>query len=108
MPSPEEFHEAMINIHRDGLQLERRYDARYFIRMVHEHGGIEAARQLLGAKDAQKGLFSLQERNALFLSVEALVLKPDWAGLFSDEEKQVARQRLDALNSRPEDDPRWL
>ena len=90
----ERFHRAMINIYETAKE-ECDYNATYFIQMVAEHGGVETARRLLRAKEPQYGFTALWECGRLDLTVEAHVLKPEFAELFSEAERCVARQRLE-------------
>jgi hypothetical protein len=62
--------------------------------MVAEHGGVEAARQLLRGRDASDGFTALWEARRLEMSVEAAALLPWYEALFTDEERAVARRRL--------------
>ncbi len=73
---------------------ETDYKPTYFIRMVHERGGIGAARALLHAVKPAAGLTTLWEKRRLDLSVEAVVLLAPWSALFTDEERATARKRL--------------
>jgi len=61
--------------------------------MVNEYGGVETAHLLL-AKDPADGFTKLWEKGRLDLSVEALVLKPQFAPLFDEATRQRARKRL--------------
>ena len=72
------------------------YRASYFLKMIKVYGGLATAHRLLKAHDSQSGLSRLWELGRLDISVEALVLLERWAGLFSDEERRVARERLEA------------
>jgi hypothetical protein len=49
---------------------------------------------LLAALGISEGLAKLAELERLDLSMEALVLKTPWSGMFSDEELKTARGRL--------------
>lgn len=62
--------------------------------MVTEQGGYEAARTLIHASTVSDGYTALWERQHLDLTVEAVILKPEWNDLFSEEERAIARQRL--------------
>jgi len=62
--------------------------------MVSEMGGLSTARQLLHASGVSEGFTHLWERGRLDLTVEALVLQPDWKGLFTSGELGIARDRL--------------
>lgn len=63
--------------------------------MLDKHRGLETARILLHAKTVSEGYTALWERQRLDLTVEALVLAPDYASLFTDEERAIARRRLE-------------
>jgi hypothetical protein len=56
-------------------------------------GGIAAARSVLaGGTD---GFAFLREHDCLQLSVEALILKPEWQELFGQTDRALAQKRLD-------------
>lgn len=69
--------------------------------MVHEHGGVGAVRLLLKSENFQSGLTTLWEIGKLDYSIEAAVLNPKWATLFTEAEKAVAKRRLKAMNYEP-------
>jgi hypothetical protein len=94
-----EFHQVMLNIYAAAAELG--YRPTDFLRMVREHGGVETARRLLRAAEAQAGLTTLWKLGRLDISMEALVVQERWEPLFSDEERQVARERLKAYGSDP-------
>ena len=73
-------------------------------KMVHDHGGLEAAHLLLAAPEAQSGLTELWLLGRIDLSVEPLALTPEFAPLFSEDELNRARARLDqvGLGVRPD------
>lgn len=87
------FHDAMLNIYKRAKK-EARYKASRFLTMVTEQGGVEAARTLLHASSVSEGYTALWERKRLDLTVEAVVLEPEWHGLFSDNERDIAQKRL--------------
>jgi hypothetical protein len=66
-----------------------------FRRMLADLGGVEAARRLIRG-DATYGFTKLWEKKRLDLSVEMLILKPEWRRLFTEEEHTLARKRLKA------------
>lgn len=83
--------------------------------MVGEHGGLEAARQLLKGRDAS-GFTTLWETGAFGHDVEAAALPPPlYEVLFMDEDRRVARRRLgehrfdvdDVLERRAAVPPSW-
>ena len=83
----------MLDIYRRAKS-DAGYNASRFLGMVSEQGGYEAARTLLHALKVSDGYTALWERNRLDLTVEALILKPEWRDLFSNAEREIARQRL--------------
>lgn len=73
---------------------EAGYTATRLLELVSQLGGVNAARQLLAAPKPSDGFTTLWEKGRLDLSVEAHVLKPEFAQLFSREESDIARRRL--------------
>lgn len=70
------------------------YNATYYLQMLHHYGGIETARRLLAATEVSGGFTALWECGRLDLTVEAVVLQPEFAPLFDDEKRDIARNRL--------------
>ena len=91
-------HDMIETVYRTAGR-ETGYWASYFLRAVRRHGGVAAAKRLLGTKGLSKGLAKLGEKGRLDLAMETLVLKAEYASLFSDEERAIARQRLDRVNA---------
>ncbi|GAB4211731.1 MAG: hypothetical protein OHK0022_46610 [Roseiflexaceae bacterium] len=89
------FHQGMLAGYHDLVRIG--YRATYYLRMVQELGGVQAARQLINQEGVSEGLHRLWELKRLDLSVEAFVLRPEFRTLFSDEERQRARRHLAAL-----------
>jgi hypothetical protein len=90
----DQFHQDMVGIY-EVAKKELHYNAGYFIQMVAEHGGLKAAKKLLASNEPSSGFTVLWEHQRLDLSVEALVLRQDYSVLFTDEERQIARARLE-------------
>ena len=98
------FHDAMLDIFRLAGEATRRqrpdgtiargYWASYFLRGVRSHGGPEYARYLLRKRGVSDGFRRLSDEGRLDLSVQALVLKPEHAELFTDAERRTAAHRL--------------
>jgi hypothetical protein len=89
----QDFQRAMVRLYetaRDDLG----YNATYFKRMLADHGGVGAAHRLLATTNPSEGFATLWEHGRLDLSVEAHVIREDFQTLFSDEELEIARQRL--------------
>lgn len=77
-----------------GLKREIGYDPKRFNQMLGEHVGPEAARLLLRGQDASDGFTTLQEAHRLDMSVEAAVLLPWYAEVFTDNQRAKARRQL--------------
>lgn len=71
------------------------YTATRFMQLVAQKGGLQAAKQLIAKDEGTYGFGVLWEKNRLDLSVEALVLKPEYVTLFSDAERIVCKNRLE-------------
>lgn len=71
------------------------YWAGYFLRTVRDLTGLVAARHLLAEDGVSSGFDRLRKENRLDLSMEALVLRPEFRPLFTPEELDKARLRLD-------------
>lgn len=90
------FHQEMMGIYERAAR-ECSYRPTRFLRMVTERGGLEAARELLKSTRPAEGLTTLWEHGRLDLSMEALVCQEPWRALFTDDEIDMARQRLEHL-----------
>ncbi|MCX5065660.1 caspase family protein [Micromonospora lupini] len=88
-----QFHQALVDGYR-AMKREINYNATIYIRMISTSGGLSAARQLLHASSVSSGFTTLWEKGRLDLTVEAFVLQQPWSGLFTDDELQIARDRL--------------
>ncbi len=88
-----QFHQAMLDVYENAKQLCH-YNASRFYQMVLKHGGLETARRLLSKETSSIGLNKLWECGRLDISMEAQVLNPKFAPLFTDAERDVARNRL--------------
>ncbi len=95
-----EFHQAMLDVYHNAKRLAG-YNATYFYRMVLDHGGYETARRLLGSSQVSSGLAELWQKGHLDISMENTVLQQRFDTLFSDEERDIARNRLTDLGFRP-------
>ncbi len=91
----DEFHTAMLTTYEEGVK--RGYYPTLFLQMLHEHGGVGTAKRLLAAQEPQTGLYRLWELGLLRESMEAHVIQKKFEPLFTAEEIQEARKRLDEL-----------
>jgi hypothetical protein len=71
-----------------------KYRAKTFLDMVTMSGGVGAAQQLLRGSHTHDGFTRLWQERMLEYSVEAVVLKPKYRALFTEDELDTARDRL--------------
>ena len=88
-----DFDKAMIEIYTRARD-EAHYTATRFLNMITAQGGLEAARSLLYAQGISEGYVALFMRRRLDLTMEAVILQPEWDELFTEEERDIARRRL--------------
>lgn len=94
-----QFHEEMLNLY-DRVGKAIGYWARRYLQRVRRVGGLQAAKGWLKPTSSPtSGLQRLATSNQLNLSVEALVLREPWSMLFTHEELQIARKRLNVASS---------
>jgi hypothetical protein len=93
------FDRAMLQLYEEACAIG--YNATYFVRMLSEQGGVATAKQLVTSSAPSEGFTKLWELKRLDISVEALVLKPDWRELFTADEIKRARERLEQYGYRP-------
>jgi hypothetical protein len=70
------------------------YMPSYFLRMMRENGGILTAKILINEKKIPDGFTQMYLRNRLDLTIEAIVIEPQFRALFTPEELQKAEKRL--------------
>ena len=86
------FDEEMLRI-CERANNEVGYRASRFLMMVSDLAGREAVRRLLPTMS--DGFTALYELRRLDLTFEYAILHPRWHGLFTDQERAVARRRLE-------------
>jgi hypothetical protein len=89
-----QFHRAMVGIYETAKR-DLGYNATRFLQMISEQGGLATARQLLWSDTPSDGFTTLWQHGRLDLTVEAHALKPEFAILFTDEDRQRATRRLE-------------
>ncbi len=87
------FDGAMMDIYRRAKE-ECDYNATRYLQMLLEHKGLKTAKILINAPHVSDGYTALWERQRLDLTVEALIIRPEWDELFTDEERAIAKERL--------------
>jgi hypothetical protein len=71
------------------------YRPGYWLRMISDHGAVDATKRLLRGPRASDGFTRLWEEGRLDLSAEFFVLLPRYEPLFTQEERAEARRRLE-------------
>ncbi len=89
----ERFYQEMIEIYK-AAKKKCKYNATRFLNMVNDQGGVAAARTLVMSDTPSEGFTTLWLSKRLDLTVEAHVIKPEFEALFTEEERQKARERL--------------
>jgi hypothetical protein len=89
----EQFNAAMLEVY-DAAMREVGYSARRFLYMTRRRGGHDAARHLLAKSGVSEGFQRLASAGKLSLTMEYQVLRPEFAALFSPEEREEALKRL--------------
>ncbi|TAN43023.1 MAG: DUF2442 domain-containing protein [Nitrospirae bacterium] len=87
------FNQAVLTAYKEAVR-KCNHKFPVFKKMFSEHGGIETAKRLLHAP-LQAGFTVLWECKCLDLSIEYLVLKSQFANLFTEKEKAIAKKRLE-------------
>jgi hypothetical protein len=87
-----EFHHAMTEVYKKAKRIG--YDARAFLTMVAQMGGLPAAKQLLSEPEEQSGFTRLWELHHIDWSMEAQVLLDRFRGLFTPHELAEAESRI--------------
>lgn len=87
------FDKEMMNVYNSALK-KCNYKASRFLQMFLEYRGVTTAKMLLSKKDVQYGFTELYLCGCLGLSLEVLVLNPEYNALFSEDELQEAKRRL--------------
>jgi hypothetical protein len=93
----EKFHEDLINLYTSAVQSCNCQPIS--ISSVVAQGGVPAAKKYLANSTVRSGLFPLSEYGRIDLSVESLVLRAEYRGLFEPIEIQEAEKRLNFLKS---------
>jgi hypothetical protein len=89
------FHRAMAGIYETAKR-ELGYNVTRFLQMLSEQGGVATARHLLWSSAPSEGFTTLWSHGRLDLTVEAHVLDSEFEPLFSDADRERARERLEA------------
>ena len=90
----EQFHQEMLGIYTNTVK-ECDYRPKELLRMIVEHGGLKAAKMLINSLKESEAFMKLRECERLDLTVEAYAIKTEFEKLFTEEERQTAKERLE-------------
>ncbi len=85
-------HRAMIDATKECKRLG--YPPNFLIQMIQESGPLGACQRILAKPDLSEGFVKLLVLRRPDLTIEAIVLQEEFAKLFTDEERTIARKRL--------------
>ncbi|WPC42817.1 hypothetical protein [Clostridium sp. JS66] len=88
------FHNAMIEVYRKADK-ECGYRATRFLQMLGEKGGVKTAKKLISKDGGTEGFLKLWQFGRLDLSIESLVQQDEFRELFTDEELEMCKERLE-------------
>jgi hypothetical protein len=100
MTLKDEFHQECLDGYLQAKK-ELGYNATYFLQVVSEHGGVQAAKMLLNKREVPEGLMTMWHLGRLDMSLENGVLNPRYVSLFTAAERDIARKRLRDLDYTP-------
>lgn len=84
-----QFHQDMVNAFQTCIR-ELNYHPTIALHHFEKHGAVETAHWLVNLRNDPYGFTKLWEAGRLDLSAEALILKPEYAPLFSLEDRRIA------------------
>jgi hypothetical protein len=83
------FHQKMVNAIQTCIR-ELHYNPTLVSQRIGEYGAVETAHWIMRLTGETTGFTKLWEAGRLDLSVEAIILRPEYAPLFSLEERREA------------------
>jgi hypothetical protein len=78
----------------DIMKEEYDFTPTVLIKMINDHGAVEAVKRLINNLKPSSGYTKLWELKALNLSMEAIILEEEWKAIFSEDERKKAKKRL--------------
>jgi hypothetical protein len=70
------------------------YNPTYTVQMIYDSGAVGACQRILATTQPSDGFTRLWELRRLDLAMENIVLQPEFSELFTEEERAIARKRL--------------
>ncbi len=85
---------AALDAAWEAWRSEAHYTWKRYKQMVRTYGAVGTVKRQVVKAGVSPGFRTLHKADRLDLTMEALVLRPDFAPLFSPEEQAAARKRL--------------
>lgn len=76
-------------------QKDLNYNPKLYIHMIEDKGAVAAAKALINNPKVSSGFEKLWEKNRLDLSLEVAVINEEFRTLFTAEEIEICRSRLE-------------
>ena len=92
-----QFHQDMVNAYQTCIK-KLHYHPTLVLHYLGEHTAVETARWLVNLPNESSGFTRLWQEDRLDLSAEAMILKPEYAALFSVEDRRTAYDTLKAYD----------
>jgi hypothetical protein len=92
-------YDALITATKECKKLH--YNPMLMVQMIHDSGPLGACQRLLAATNISDGFTRLWELKHLELTVENIVLHPRFWELFTEEQRAIARGRLEEYGFSP-------
>jgi hypothetical protein len=70
------------------------YKPTLFMKMIEDHGVVDAVKRLINNQKVSEGFTRLWECKHLDLSMENIIQEKEWVDLFTEEERKKAKKRL--------------
>jgi hypothetical protein len=90
-----QLNEAMLDIYHNAKR-DAGYNATIYLQLLANRGPLDTARFLIHRDQPSDGYTALFERGRLDLTVEALVIQPQWGDVFDERDRAASRARLEA------------
>lgn len=92
-----QFHQDMVNAYQICIK-QLHYHPTLVLHYLGEHTAVETACWLVNLPNDSSGFTKLWQEGRLDLSAEAIILKPEYAALFSVEDRRTAYDTLKAYD----------
>lgn len=93
----DEFAAAILAAIKESKELG--YNPTRFIEMIEQSHPVEIGKKLVVSGDLQSGIIQMAKMNRKDLTIESIMLKPEFSALFTSAELKAAQWRLDNVST---------